>query len=90
LPRQLIAEKLISASEKIPEGFGTAANGTQLSTGLGEIMHIFLDQSQVIRQQIHCMDLPKAFRLGWLERRFSWNTEGEWRMNTWAVYLKAI
>ena len=36
LPRQLIAEKIKSASEKIPEGFGTPEMGP-ITTGLGEI-----------------------------------------------------
>src|SRR5210317_1156742 len=36
LPRQLIAEKIKSASEKIPEGFGSPEMGP-ITTGLGEI-----------------------------------------------------
>ncbi len=36
LPRQLIAEKIRTAAEKIPEGFGTPQMGP-ISTGLGEI-----------------------------------------------------
>ena len=36
LPRQLIAEKIKSASEKIPAGFGTPEMGP-ITTGLGEI-----------------------------------------------------
>jgi len=36
LPRQLIAEKIKSASEKIPEGFGTPEMGP-ITTALGEI-----------------------------------------------------
>ena len=42
LPRQLIAEKIKSASEKIPEGFGTPEMGP-ISTGLGEIYQYILD-----------------------------------------------
>ena len=36
LPRQLIAEKIKSASAKIPKGFGTPEMGP-ITTGLGEI-----------------------------------------------------
>ena len=36
LPRQLIAEKIQSAAENIPEGFGTPQMGP-ITTGLGEI-----------------------------------------------------
>ena len=42
LPRQLIAEKIKSASEKIPEGFGTPEMGP-ITTGLGEIYQYILD-----------------------------------------------
>ena len=42
LPRQLIAEKIMSASEKIPEGFGTPEMGP-VTTGLGEIYQYILD-----------------------------------------------
>ncbi|UKN01967.1 CusA/CzcA family heavy metal efflux RND transporter [Paracrocinitomix mangrovi] len=36
LPRQLVAEKLVSVQQEIPEGFGTPEMGP-ISTGLGEI-----------------------------------------------------
>src|SRR5690606_37027755 len=42
LPRQLIAEKIKSASEKIPESFGTPEMGP-ITTGLGEIYQYILD-----------------------------------------------
>ena len=42
LPRQLIAEKIKSASDNIPEGFGTPEMGP-ISTGLGEIYQYILD-----------------------------------------------
>ena len=42
LPRQLIAEKIKSASEKIPEGFGSPEMGP-ITTGLGEIYQYILD-----------------------------------------------
>ncbi len=42
LPRQLIAEKLKSAAEQIPENYGTPEMGP-ISTGLGEIYQYILD-----------------------------------------------
>ena len=42
LPRQLIAEKIKTASEKIPAGFGTPEMGP-ITTGLGEIYQYVLD-----------------------------------------------
>ena len=42
LPRQLIAEKIKSASEKIPQGFGTPEMGP-ITTGLGEIYQYTLE-----------------------------------------------
>src|SRR5690554_4591862 len=42
LPRQLIAEKIQSAAENIPEGFGTPQMGP-ITTGLGEIYQYILD-----------------------------------------------
>ena len=63
LPRQLISEKLISASEKIPAGFGTPQMGP-ITTGLGEIYQYILDTKPGIRTSI----LPwicVPFRIGW-------------------------
>jgi cobalt-zinc-cadmium resistance protein CzcA len=42
LPRQLIAEKIKSASDKIPAGFGTPEMGP-ITTGLGEIYQYTLE-----------------------------------------------
>ena len=42
LPRQLITEKIKSASDKIPEGFGSPEMGP-ITTGLGEIYQYILD-----------------------------------------------
>src|SRR5210317_604640 len=42
LPRQLISEKIKTASEKIPRGFGVPEMGP-ITTGLGEIYQYILD-----------------------------------------------
>ena len=47
LPRQLISEKIKSASEKIPMGFGMPEMGP-ISTGLGEIYQYILDTKQIL------------------------------------------
>jgi cobalt-zinc-cadmium resistance protein CzcA len=50
LPRQLIAEKIKSAEEKIPEGFGSPEMGP-ITTGLGEIYQYTLDVKPEIKDQ---------------------------------------
>ena len=56
LPRQLIAEKIKSASEKIPKGFGTPELGP-ITTGLGEIYQYILDTKPGYKDQYSAMDL---------------------------------
>jgi len=56
LPRQLIAEKIKSASEKIPEGFGTPEMGP-ITTGLGEIYQYILDVEPEFKDQYTATDL---------------------------------
>ncbi|MEJ2584445.1 MAG: efflux RND transporter permease subunit, partial [Robiginitalea sp.] len=56
LPRQLIAEKIQAASEKIPDGFGTPQMGP-ISTGLGEIYQYVLDVEPAYKDRYNAMDL---------------------------------
>ena len=50
LPRQLIAEKIKTASEKIPQGFGTPEMGP-ITTGLGEIYQYTLEVKPAFKSQ---------------------------------------
>ena len=56
LPRQLIAEKIASASEKIPAGFGTPFMGP-VTTGLGEIYQYILDTKPGYADKYSIMEL---------------------------------
>ncbi len=56
LPRQLIAEKIKSASDKIPEGFGTPEMGP-ITTGLGEIYQYILDVTPEYKDKYTAQDL---------------------------------
>lgn len=56
LPRQLIAEKIKTASELIPEGFGSPEMGP-ISTGLGEIYQYVLDVKPEHKDRYSVADL---------------------------------
>jgi len=56
LPRQLIAEKIKTAAEKIPEGFGTPEMGP-ITTGLGEIYQYILDTKPGFKDKYSPMEL---------------------------------
>ena len=66
LPRQLIAEKIKSASANIPEGFGTPEMGP-ITTGLGEIYQYILDLKPGYEKQYTPMDLRTI--QDWIVRR---------------------
>ena len=55
LPRQLIAEKIKTASEKIPQGFGTPEMGP-ITTGLGEIYQYTLEVKPEFKDKILRID----------------------------------
>ncbi|MFT6166904.1 MAG: cobalt-zinc-cadmium resistance protein CzcA, partial [Vicingaceae bacterium] len=56
LPRQLIAEKIKSAEEKIPTGFGSPFMGP-ITTGLGEIYQYVIDVDSAYRDQYSLSDI---------------------------------
>src|SRR5690606_33754577 len=56
LPRQLIAEKIKTASEKIPQGFGVPEMGP-ITTGLGEIYQYILDTKPGFEGKYTTMEL---------------------------------
>ncbi|NAS12926.1 CusA/CzcA family heavy metal efflux RND transporter [Poritiphilus flavus] len=85
LPRQLIAEKIKSASEKIPEGFGTPEMGP-ISTGLGEIYQYILDVKDGYEDQYTVTDLRTI--QDWVVKRQLSGINGVVEVNTWGGYLK--
>jgi heavy metal efflux system protein len=85
LPRQLIAEKLISAQEKIPLGYGTPGMGP-ISTGLGEIYQYILDVEPGYEGRYSTMDLRTI--QDWIVKRQLSGIPGVVEINTWGGYLK--
>lgn len=85
LPRQLIAEKIKSASEKIPEGFGTPEMGP-ITTGLGEIYQYTLEVKPAFKSQYSVTDLRTL--QDWVVKRQLSGIKGVVEINTWGGYLK--
>jgi len=85
LPRQLIAEKIKSASEKIPDNYGNPKMGP-ISTGLGEIYQYTLEVKPEYRSQYSVMDLRTI--QDWLVRRQLAGVKGVVEVNTWGGFLK--
>lgn len=85
LPRQLLAEKIKSASEKIPDGFGTPEMGP-ITTGLGEVYQYILDVKPEYRDQYSVTDLRTI--QDWIVRRQLSGIKGVVEINTWGGYLK--
>ncbi|MBD8489121.1 CusA/CzcA family heavy metal efflux RND transporter [Echinicola sp. CAU 1574] len=85
LPRQLIAEKLKSAEEKIPNGFGVPFMGP-ISTGLGEIYQYIIDVAPEYKDQYSITDLRSI--QDWIIKRQLSGIPGVVEVNTWGGYLK--
>ncbi len=85
LPRQLLAEKIKSASEKIPEGFGTPEMGP-ITTGLGEIYQYILDVKPAYKDQYNATDLRTI--QDWIVKRQLSGIPGVVEVNTWGGFLK--
>jgi cobalt-zinc-cadmium resistance protein CzcA len=85
LPRQLIAERLKIAQERIPAGFGTPIMGP-ISTGLGEIYQYVIDVKPGYEDQYSTTDLRTI--QDWVVRRNLSGIEGVIEVNTWGGYLK--
>ena len=85
LPRQLIAEKIKSASEKIPEGFGTPEMGP-ITTGLGEIYQYILDVEPEYKDTYTAQDLRTI--QDWIVKRQLSGIPGVVEVNTWGGFLK--
>jgi heavy metal efflux system protein len=85
LPRQLIAEKLKTASGNIPEGFGTPTMGP-ITTGLGEIYQYILDVKPGYEGKYTPMELRTI--QDWIVRRQLSGIYGVVEINSWGGYLK--
>lgn len=85
LPRQLIAEKIKTASANIPEGFGTPEMGP-ITTGLGEIYQYILDIEPGYEDKYSIMDLRTI--QDWMVKRQLAGIPGVVEVNTWGGYLK--
>jgi cobalt-zinc-cadmium resistance protein CzcA len=85
LPRQLIAEKINSAQEKIPEGFGSPFMGP-VSTGLGEIYQYILDVKPGYEDRYSITDLRTI--QDWIVKRQLSGIPGVVEVNTWGGKLK--
>ncbi len=85
LPRQLIAEKIKSASAKIPEGFGEPEMGP-ITTGLGEIYQYTLETKKGYENKYSATDLRTI--QDWVIRRRLSGINGVVEINSWGGYLK--
>ena len=85
LPRQLIAEKLVTVSEEIPEGFGKPELGP-ITTGLGEIYQYILDTKPGYDSLYSAMDLRTI--QDWIVKRQLSGIPGVVEVNTWGGFLK--
>ena len=85
LPRQVIAEKIKSAEEKIPAGFGTPFMGP-ISTGLGEIYQYVIEVDPAYKDQYSLTDIRTI--QDWVVRRQLSGIPGVVEVNTWGGFLK--
>ncbi len=85
VPRQLIAEKIKSASEKIPAGYGTPEMGP-ITTGLGEIYQYVLDTKPGYKNRYSAMELRTI--QDWIVKRQLSGIPGVVEVNTWGGFLK--
>ncbi len=85
LPRQLIAEKIQSASEKIPEGFGKPQMGP-ITTGLGEIYQYTLESRPGYEDRYSAEDLRTI--QDWIVKRQLSGIKGVVEINAWGGYVK--
>ncbi|MEN8788739.1 MAG: CusA/CzcA family heavy metal efflux RND transporter [Flavobacteriaceae bacterium] len=85
LPRQLIAEKLETAADKIPEGFGVPEMGP-ITTGLGEIYQYTLDVEEGYKDRYTSQELRTI--QDWIVKRQLSGIPGVVEVNTWGGHLK--
>ncbi len=85
LPRQLISEKIKSASANIPEIYGAPDMGP-ITTGLGEIYQYILDVKPGYEDRYSAMELRTI--QDWIVKRRLSGINGVVEINSWGGYLK--
>ncbi len=85
LPRQLIAEKIKSAEERIPAGFGQPFMGP-ITTGLGEIFQYIIEVDSAYRDVYSLADVRTI--QDWIVRRQLSGIPGVVEVNSWGGFLK--
>ena len=85
LPRQLIAEKLRSVAEKLPEGIDKPQAGP-ITTGLGEIYQYTLEVDPKYKDKYSLTDLRTI--QDWIVKRYLSGIPGVVEVNTWGGFLK--
>ncbi len=85
LPRQLVSEKLKTAQENIPEGFGNPSMGP-ITTGLGEIYQYTLETTPEYQGQYSLSELRTLH--DWQIRKQLSGIQGVVEVNTWGGQLK--
>ncbi len=85
LPRQLIAEKIKVAEEKIPSGFGKPFMGP-ITTGLGEIYQYVIEVDSAHRNDYSLSDVRTI--QDWIVKRQLSGIPGVVEVNTWGGFLK--
>ncbi len=85
LPRQLIAEKIKAAEERIPAGFGKPFMGP-ITTGLGEIYQYVIEVDSAHRDDYSLSDVRTI--QDWIVKRQLSGIPGVVEVNTWGGFLK--
>ncbi len=85
LPRQLIAEKIKAAEEKIPAEFGQPFMGP-ITTGLGEIYQYVIHVDDAHKDDYSLSDIRTI--QDWIVRRQLSGIPGVVEVNTWGGFLK--
>lgn len=85
VPRQLVEEKIKTASANIPEAYGAPEMGP-ITTGLGEIYQYIVDVKPEFRDKYTAMDLRTI--QDWIVKRRLSGINGVVEINSWGGYLK--
>lgn len=85
VPRQLIAERIKTAEEKIPQGFGKPFMGP-ITTGLGEIYQYVIEVDSAYKSKYSLTDVRTM--QDWVVKRQLSGIPGVVEVNTWGGFLK--